>query len=622
MANTSTIKISHEKVKLPLDALYDDALSEMSEGRFLEARRKLEILSLSNRKNELGVINLCICYINLQQLEQARFLLENLLRQLKKIKHARTAQTMMLLTTIYLQDPKHQFDDKAMMFFEKILHTQYGQIGHFVNASIVYLRHKKYRRTAAVLRVALSRFKTTKHEKIAIYTNIIAATDQLKYTYLTLRYAHLLSDIDSDNVYNYSTLALNYYRRKNYKESLKYADIGLAIDPKYAPLLGSKATSLRWNAEPEEADKIYQYMIKNGLIEEQATWSNYALLCESVGRLDEALSILNKQIEEEENNTTILFYRAQINLRRGHFIDGFKEYQHRWADRDKLRTYGCKRPGLYWRSPEENLQGKSLYIHQEQGFGDSILYARYAMIAKEITGASAVYLGTQPELKSLLFQLVPKVDHVFSYDEVQPRTDYNVSLLSLPYLLRCMKDHETIFSSGYLSTKLSVKTSITKGYKIAIAWQGNDSQPVEVFRRIPVEYFLALAKKKDVRLFNVQPDHCRREIIERSLQHSIIDVSEHLNDFLHTAAFLNDVNLVITSCTALANLAGAMGKECWVVASYMADWRWGTNDMEKGHWYDSVRVIRQERMRDWGSAFEKVEKLLDERLAAYRAHQN
>ncbi len=582
---------------------FQSALGHINKHELERALRLLSVLYLKNPKDIRTKINLCICLVNMQRFDDVMELLDD--KELEK--YGAKYHFLQVVAQIYMKNI-----DKAAFYLRKIIKTPECSAQVIINFSIICFEQKQYKIGKLWVYIGLKYFP---NEPI-LYNQYIHALEQLYISKPQIRYYQKLLTINP-SAEMFASLSYIFFKELDYQASADTADKGLALEPNHPRCLSSKATALRWLGRPYEAYDIYQTLIKNGDLYDSAK-SNYALLLETLDKCDLALNILAEQLQETPEDATLHFFRAQINLRLGNFVEGFHDYQYRWSRMNHVKTYGSKRPGPFWRG--EDLTDKILYVHHEQGYGDTIMFARFIPYIKEITKARAVFIDTQPKLIKLMRQL-PNIDFVFHPKEPQPVTDYTVSILSIPTLMPIVKNQWLPDSSGYIKPLFKAELNLknTQKLKVGIVWRGNPEQPVEVFRHCPIKELEPLINRNDIQLFNFQPEACSRELKELGIK-KILDLTPHLEeDFTNTAALINEMDLMITTCTALANLSGAMGKRTLVMVPWMADWRWGTYQMKKSWWYDSVEIFRQRALFQWREVIQDVMLELDKAVAQKHA---
>jgi hypothetical protein len=272
-----------------------------------------------------------------------------------------------------------------------------------------------------------------------------------------------------------------------------------------------------------------------------------------------------------------------------------------------------------WRG--EDLAGKTLLLSAEQGLGDTIQFSRFASV---LSGNGArIVLQTQPALALLLARL-EGAPVVVPHGAPLPAHDVRCALLSVPSVLGLRQD--TIPAPvPYLSadpariaTWRETLASHATGFRIGIAWRGRPSAVVDQGRSIALREMLALARIPGVRLISLQKDVEAEERSDLNGAGALVlpGLDDGADAFLDTAAVMASLDLVVTSDTAIAHLAGALGRPVWVALKAVPEWRW-LREREDSPWYPTMRLYRQSKAGDWSSVFERIAR--DAEAASTRA---
>ena len=266
---------------------------------------------------------------------------------------------------------------------------------------------------------------------------------------------------------------------------------------------------------------------------------------------------------------------------------------------------------------EADLAGRTLFIYPELYLGDMVQFCRYALLAIE-RGARVVMAAPSP-LCALLRTLHPAIT-IIDQAEQPPHFDLHCPLLSLP--LAFGTTVETIQAPvPYLQADPGLAASWrdrlgSDGLKIGICWQGHPSR-AELDRSFPLAAFSPLARLPGIRLISLQTGAGLEQLAELPdgmAVENFADTSDHgMRPFTALAAMIAAVDLVITTDTVVAHLAGALGRPTWVVLKHVADWRWGRSG-ETTPWYPTLRLFRQPRRGDWDGAFAAVVAAVQGRL--------
>jgi hypothetical protein len=263
----------------------------------------------------------------------------------------------------------------------------------------------------------------------------------------------------------------------------------------------------------------------------------------------------------------------------------------------------------------EPLSGKSIFVHAEQGLGDVIQFSRYIACLNEL-GAKVLF-APRANLKALM-QGLDGVHEIVDEDNEKLEFDYHVPLLSLP--LAFQTDLPTIPAKiSYLGVAQD-RVALWRqrlgdhGFKIGICWQGSKNK-IDAGRSFPVSKFHALAQTANVRLISLHKGEGEAQLADLPPDMRVESLGDDFDAgadaFLDTAAVMKCCDLVITSDTSIAHLAGALGVKTWLALQYVPDWRW-LLDRDDSPWYPTMRLFRQKTPGDWDGVFAQMAKSLPE----------
>jgi len=221
-------------------------------------------------------------------------------------------------------------------------------------------------------------------------------------------------------------------------------------------------------------------------------------------------------------------------------------------------------------------------------------------------------------------QALDGVDDLLIAGTSTPKYDYHCPLLSLPLAFKTTPDsipNRVPYLKAERARVTRWRTHLTEpGFKIAINWQGNHKNPLDKGRSFPLTMFKEISKIEGVRLISLQKKNGMEQL--RSSQSVIrveelpTDFDQEGNEFLDSAAVMHCVDLVISSDTSIAHLAGSLGVETWVPLKFVPDWRWMTADMKKNAWYPTVQLYRQSNAGDWEKPFREITSAIYDRVQA------
>jgi hypothetical protein len=255
------------------------------------------------------------------------------------------------------------------------------------------------------------------------------------------------------------------------------------------------------------------------------------------------------------------------------------------------------------------LSGRRILVHDEQGYGDTIQFARYLPLVKSRGGY--VILETREALAKLLSGFVGIDELVIRSDDRRPDTacDVHIPLLSLPMLFNTLPDtvpgvtpylHAEPEKAAFWETRTR-----GDGLNVGIVWAGNPNHQNDAQRSCPPEHFAPLFSLEGVRFFSLQIGVDPRQKETLFQNYPIIDTEDGLKDFADTAGLIHHLDLIISVDTAVVHLAGAMGKPVWVLLPMIPDWRW-LLDRSDSPWYPSARLFRQKRRGEWEPVIREV----------------
>jgi hypothetical protein len=254
----------------------------------------------------------------------------------------------------------------------------------------------------------------------------------------------------------------------------------------------------------------------------------------------------------------------------------------------------------------EDITGKRLLLHAEQGFGDTIQFVRYAALAA-LRGADVI-LEVQPPLAPLLGGL-SGVEVIAAGRDPLPLFDLHCPLLSLP---RLFATTEAMIPGGvpYIAAPADriaawAPRLPVEGFRVGLAWSGHPDNARDHERSIPFARLASLTGIPGTRFVSLQKDIRASDADDFRRCGEVIDVGGALRDFADTAAVIAQLDLVITVDTAVAHLAGAMGKPVWVLLPRIPDFRW-LLDRATSPWYPSARLFRKGQRDSWDAVIAGV----------------
>ncbi|QDU08499.1 tetratricopeptide repeat protein [Gimesia aquarii] len=311
------------------------------------------------------------------------------------------------------------------------------------------------------------------------------------------------------------------------------------------------------------------------------------------------------------------FPMAEFNLATTHMLNGdlaagWRGYERR-TDIDPAAQQNHSGP--CWQG--EPLDGKTIFLWCEQGFGDTLLFIRFAIELRK-QGAAKVLLLCQTELAELL-KTIPEIDQVLIEGDEIPQYDYQSSLLSVPHYLATSLETiptEIPFFVPALERKEHWRNMLSgiDGKKVGLNWSGNTNFPKNEFRSVALETLMPLGEVEGVKLVSLQQVNGLEQIqplkSSENLWQPGAEYQAEMGSFMEAAALIQNLDLVITSDTALAHLAGSLGVPVWILISPLPEWRWFLNRTDSP-WYPTARLFRQIHLGEWEPVINEMKSELE-----------
>jgi Tfp pilus assembly protein PilF len=396
----------------------------------------------------------------------------------------------------------------------------------------------------------------------------------------------------------------------------------IGLDPDCGQIRLNLGALLAGQKRFDEAEAAYQQAIEL-MPGSPAAWSNLGVL-QACRKQEEAAELSYRTATALDPDYRLAYFNlAYLLLRQGRYEEGWPCFEKRdWYEQLEKRL-PCPR----WQG--EPLAGRSLLIGFEAGHGDMIQFCRYARVLKG-EGAARIAVICHPALKTL-FATLRGVDAVHAFDETLPPSqwDFWTPPLSIPFHCRTRLDSipeelpylraEPERARGW-SAMLCAQCE-PDDLRVGLAWKGNPKFENDADRSLPgLRTIESLGTVAGVRFFSLQKGVGEDEAANPPPCLPVANLGPQLADFADTAAVVANLDLVICVDTAVAHLAGALGKDCWVLLpDYKTDWRW-LDGRADSPWYPGVmRLFRQPRMGDWGSVVAEVDAALRQRVVSTRS---
>jgi tetratricopeptide (TPR) repeat protein len=394
-------------------------------------------------------------------------------------------------------------------------------------------------------------------------------------------------------------------RENQYAEALTSFDHAITLEPHRQGVLTNRGIALVGLDRVEEALVAFQSALD--LDRDPADiYTNLGLVHRSLGRNIEAMASFRQTLSRKPGDPSATFALAFVHLSLADFKTGWPLYEARF-DEPTLKV-----PKRTWRIPRwqgEALAGKTLWVHAEQGLGDAIQFCRYLPVL--VAQGADIVFEVMPALKALMSSLPGNIRVVAKGDSA-PAADYQCPLLSLPLVLGT--DLSSIPASvPYLAAepervqRWRARMQAVPGVRVGIAWQGNLAVEQLMWARgrsMPLAELAPLAQVPGVSLISLQKGEGAQQIREVDFGSRIIDLGSEIDQgadaFLDTAAVMESLDLIVSTDTSIAHLAGALARPAWIALSSAPEWRW-LLERSDSPWYPTFRLFRQRRRGNWRS---------------------
>jgi hypothetical protein len=318
-----------------------------------------------------------------------------------------------------------------------------------------------------------------------------------------------------------------------------------------------------------------------------------------VSTYDAALAIDPQRADAHYSAATAL-------LSMGDFRRGLAEYEWRRAARAGNPKVVQQLREPIWLG-EGSLQGRTMLVHAEQGMGDVIFAMRY--VARLAEQGARIVLQVHAALKPLLAGLAGAAV-VVARGEPLPALDCHCPVMSLPYALKTElasipAQVPYINAASDRATHWRARVPRTQALRVGIVWCGNPAFKEDRRRSLKFDLIEPILANPDAFFVSLNPGIAEGEVPKLAGRPNVLHLGLEFRDFADTAAVIAQLDLVITSDTSVAHLAGAMGRPVWIMLGFAPDWRFA-HDREQSSWYPTARLFRQSVSGDWADVIERV----------------
>ena len=383
----------------------------------------------------------------------------------------------------------------------------------------------------------------------------------------------------------------------------------LVRDPSHAEAVNMHGILLHKEGRFQEAIEVF---LDAEALGHRAAASNRGNSLLDLGRMEEALRAHELAVERDPECAGTHYNLALTRLRLGDWRQGWPGYEARWRFREVHRA---PRKFAQPRWQGEALDGRRILLHAEQGLGDTIQFCRYATLVEARGGV--VLLQLQPPVERLMQSLAAVragLAETHLLGARLPEFDLECPLLSLPAVFGSTR--ETVpWPGAYLGADLRLVAEKRAAFadggrearqlRVGLAWSGNPRYKADSQRSMQLKTLLPLLRTTDITWVALQKGPEAEQLAALPGDVTVLDGCSRDRDLAETAALITTLDLIITTDTCIAHLAGALAKPVWILLPHLSDWRW-MQQTDATPWYPTAWLLRQSRPGDWDEVVERV----------------
>lgn len=405
-------------------------------------------------------------------------------------------------------------------------------------------------------------------------------------------------------------LALCLFESGERQEGLALLEKGIELEPNRFELHNNLGNFLRVLGDREGALEAFKRAIALSPTQVDPIY-NMGVLFENEQQYEEAEKWYRKALAIDPGALRCNWNLALVLLTMGKYLEGWKQYEWRW----KWPEFTSPRrnfPQPQWYG--EDLTGKTLLVHSEQGMGDAIQFVRYVPLIQ--ANQEKVILEIPAQLMRLMKGLKGAPEDVYRYGDDLPWFDRQIPTMSLPVAFGTTL--ETVpANTPYIEAesaevsrwKERISSFSNSDFRIGIVWAGNALHHKDAYRSTQFNNFLKLAGIPGVQLYSLQKGEEQKQLLESAEAGKVINLMDEIDDFAETLGLMSNLDLIITVDTSIAHLAGAAALPVWILLAHDADYRWMIG-REDTPWYPTAKLFRQPHEGDWNGVFNLVERAL------------
>jgi tetratricopeptide (TPR) repeat protein len=387
----------------------------------------------------------------------------------------------------------------------------------------------------------------------------------------------------------------------------------LQLSPDDAETLLNLGNLLNENGDLKKAMAIYERILVAHPGDPQAL-NNIGKTYFDQADIDSAIKYYNESIQRDPEYAEARFNRAVALLLKGELAKGWLDYEWRFKRQNAQKVYPHALQGRRWNGSP--FGGECLLVHCEQGLGDVLHFCRYLPMVKAL-GGTVIFEAHRPLMP--LLQTMSAIDEVIPFNSSSPpaiRYDLHIPLLSLPLLMKttlAKVPAKIPYLHADPQRAAAWRGRLPEGgLRVGLVWSGSATDPQRACR---LKDWQAWWGDERIRFFSLQKGPATDQAEALTASQPMVQLGAELTNFSETAAAIAHLDLVISVDTAVAHLAGAMGKPVWVLLPLVPDWRWLLNRGDSP-WYPTARLFRQTRRNDWSQVIDEVGAALKTLLGA------
>lgn len=548
--------------------------------------------------NDIDIIlNISSLYELLKDFEHSIFYL------LKVSEKTKNANIFLKIGILYLKLEKY---NDSISYFEKVLDIEPDNKNAMLNIAHTY----KYIDKANSISIYKEILELYPNDENILF-NIYSLSFQILDFENALKYSLLLLEKDSKSSLYNSCVADSYFELYKYQDAIKYYELAIKYNPENYKLQSSLAYTYYCIREYDNALNIFRRLPQT-----HAVVRDYTILRLRMRDFDSVKEeffdwhneVKTPDMAEEKART--YFHKLNVGKRYNITEDEFAIFRRNLDKHPFQRIVEFQKKLLR----NQDYSGKNVLIYNGHGAGDYIQFSRYFNILKE--KVNHLIIEAPPALEDIMKYNFPDIEVINKSVHIpEEKYDYAGCEMCMLYYTG-MNFYNIPDSKGYLKVpkeEIDKKSELdilkTDKKKIGIFWQGNPTTLMN--RSIKLKLLEPLIDIYNTQLYSFQLTDVDFESAELKKKLPIIDLAPYINNYTDTAAFLMNLDVLVTIDTSIAHLAGALGVKTILLLPYDSEWRWFDED-EKTSWYDSVLLFRQKEPDNWQEVVSRVKCYLEE----------